>query len=199
MEPPRILVIDDHRLFGEGLALLLREGLGASVELAETFAAGLARLQAPPPVSLVVLDIELPDTNGLEGVTRLRTAAEAPPVVVVSSHASPMARDTALARGAAAYVSKAEQPEPLMAALRAVMRGMRPSQPLESAAAGAGFTLRQREVLILLAEGKSNKVIARQLAISENTVRNYVAAILDRLGVANRHEAARAAARLGLL
>lgn len=198
--PRRLLIVDDHTLFARGMALLVQQDLGLAADIDGSAEAALRRLGGGDRPALVLLDLELPGLSGLETVSRLRALDPQLPVVVCSSHQGDLARQAALERGARAYVSKAEPPERLVAVLRQALRGASPTHEAQPpAAADAGLTARQREVLWLVAEGKSNKVIARQLDMSENTVRNHVAAILDRLGVQNRHEAAAAAQRLGLL
>jgi DNA-binding NarL/FixJ family response regulator len=208
---PRLLIVDDHALFARGIALLVEQALGWPCVLAARVDEAEQRLQearaAGAPVTLVLLDLELPGLSGLEGLTRLRGLDPGLAIVVCSAHGAELARRRALDRGARAYVSKGESPDELLAVLRAAARAAaagaaRPvpaGAPDAAADAGPDLSPRQRDVLWLLAEGKSNKVIARALGMAENTVRNHVAALLDRLGVANRHEAAAAALRLGLL
>jgi two-component system, NarL family, nitrate/nitrite response regulator NarL len=201
MNPPgseAVLVVDDHPLFGRGVAMLVRDELRRPAVLEGSVEAALERLAAGEAFALVMLDLELPGLSGLEGVQRVRALRPKLPVVVCSSHQGELARQAAIERGAHAFVHKGEPPERLLAAMRSALAGV----PGEAAGAGQGsamLTTRQREVLWLLSEGKSNKVIARALDMSENTVRNHVAAILDRLGVQNRHAAAAEAQRLGLM
>lgn len=208
--PSRLLIVDDHALFAHGVALLVQQRLGLACQVVASVEAALQVVQAAapePPVDAVLLDLQLPGLSGLEGVVRLLQARPSLAIVVCSSHVGEAARGAALARGARAFVGKAEPPEVLLAALRRVLQGAHTDTAAGAAAvpggtaAGATTTLttRQREVLWLVAEGKSNKVIGRQLDMSENTVRNHVAAILERLGVDNRVEAIAAARQLGLL
>jgi DNA-binding NarL/FixJ family response regulator len=192
----KLLVVDDHTLFARGVALLVEQGLGWSVRLAGSVESALPLLAEG--FDAVLLDLELPGVSGLEGLARLQASAPSLPVVVCSSHSGELARAASLERGARAYLNKAEPPERLLAVLARALRGASESAEGGKVAPAADLTPRQREVLWLVAEGKSNKVIARALDMSENTVRNHVAAILDRLGVGNRHEAAAAAQRLGL-
>lgn len=200
---PVLLIVDDHALFAHGMALLARQQLEVEVLVQPSVEAALKVVAATPSLRAVLLDLQLPGLSGLEGVNRLLQARADLAVVVCSSHAADSVRQAVLARGARGFVSKAESPEVLCAALRRVLRGSTAAadgpQTAFRPAAQEALTARQREVLWLLAEGKSNKVIARQLDMSENTVRNHVAAILDRLDVDNRLEAATAARRLGLL
>lgn len=198
----RVLVIDDHQLFAQGLSLLISRDLGLQVVMETRCEAALARLRGDADFALIVLDLELPGVSGIEGLHRLREVAPHIPVVVVSGHTATLARDTALERGARAFIAKSEAPENLIAALRRTLDTLglpQPSSEPPSPRNASGLTARQQEVLLLMSEGQSNKMIARCLAMSENTVRNHVSAILERLGVTNRHEAAAAARRLGLL
>lgn len=198
----RVLVIDDHQLFAQGLSLLISRDLGFQVVMETRCEAALARLRGDADFALIVLDLELPGVSGIEGLYRLREVAPHIPVVVVSGHTATLARDTALERGARAFIAKSEAPENLIAALRRTLDTLclpQLSSELPAPRNASGLTARQQEVLLLMSEGQSNKMIARCLAMSENTVRNHVSAILERLGVTNRHEAAAAARRLGLL
>lgn len=197
--PDRLLIVDDHALFAHGVALLVQHRLGLGAALAADVGAALRALQDQPSIDTVLLDLQLQGLSGLEGVARLLQARPGLAIVVCSSHAGEGTRQAALARGARAFVGKAEPPDVLLAALRRALAGVRGADPAAAAGAAAALTARQREVLWLVAEGKSNKVIGRQLDMSENTVRNHVAAILDRLGVDSRLEAATAARRLGLI
>jgi DNA-binding NarL/FixJ family response regulator len=204
--PPRLLIVDDHTLFARGVALLVEQSLGWAVAIAGRVEDAERQVREAAsqgePTTLVLLDLELPGVSGLEGLSRLRALAPELPVVVCSSHVGELARRAALERGARAYVNKAEPPEELLASLRRALRGPAVVASAQSGSNGDDSALlppRQREVLLLLTEGKSNKVIARALGLAENTVRNHVAALLERLAVANRHEAAAAAERLGLL
>lgn len=198
--PGTAMIVDDHALFAHGVAMLLQHSLGLQTEIVGSVEAALARLAAGQRYCVALLDLELPGLSGLEGVQRLLAVDALLPIVVCSSHGADAARQAALGRGARAFVGKGEAPEQLLAAVRRARLG---NSPVADGAAAPGrgdaLTARQREVLWLVTQGKSNKVIARQLGMSENTVRNHVAAILERLGVQNRHEAATAAQRLGLL
>jgi DNA-binding NarL/FixJ family response regulator len=192
-----VLLVDDHPLFAQGMALLIERELGLAAVRDTSCEAALQRLQRGENFSLVLLDLELPGLSGIEGVARIGALRPGLPVVVCSSHQGELARNAVLERGARAFVSKADAPDRLLAALRRALAGA--AIPAAPPRAAGELTARQQQVLLLLAEGKSNKVIARALEMSENTVRNHVAALLDRLGAANRHEAAAAARRLGLL
>jgi DNA-binding NarL/FixJ family response regulator len=201
-----ILLIDDHTLFRSGLVMVLKEGL-ADVNLAQVASleqAMQAPLQAP---DVVLLDVQLQGLNGLEGIALVRRRWPAAQVVMLSSHAEARTVRDALARGAAAFVSKADTADAIVSVIAALVKG----EAVTSSASGfadsgthAGstpqrLTPRQAEVLDLLCQGLSNKVIGRRLNLSENTVRGHVQATLSALGVSSRSEAAFAARRSGLV
>ncbi len=195
---PGVLIVDDHPLVADGMKLLVERYLALTCCVEGSVEAALARLARGERFALVMLDLELPTLSGLEGISRLLALDRELAIVVCSSHVGDAARHVALSRGARAYVGKAESTDRLLATLRRVLRDGSRVVPAPAPASAEGLTARQREVLWLMADGKSNKVIALRLALSENTVRNHVAAILERLGVENRTEAAAAARRLGL-
>jgi len=194
----RVLIVDDHQLFSAGVAPLVARELEAEVHCEGSCEAALRHLDGGHGYDLVLMDLELPGVSGIEGVSLVRAKLPAARIVAVTSHVEPLVRDAVMKRGACAYVRKVEPLPVLMRVLRdAMLRGQVTTATVTPGA--LPITARQREVLLQVAQGKSNKVIARQLDMSENTVRNHVAAVLDALGVSNRHEATQAAGRLGLM
>ena len=205
-----ILLIDDHPLFRSGIVPVVRE-LAESVRCAEADSCEEAlELMGPgTDFALILLDLALPGMDGMEGMAKLRDAAPATPIVVLSATETPAKIKQAIEAGAKGYIPKSAGREIILNALRLVLSGgvylpttimhgdvaTKPRDAVE----GDGLTPRQGEVLRLLAEGKSNKEIADALELAENTVRTHVAAILKRLGVKNRTEAGFAAVTLGLL
>ncbi len=217
-----ILLIDDHALIRSGLRMVVQSGVpGAALREAASIAEALRDVEGAPAYAphLVLLDIELPGLNGLDGLTVLRKRWPGTPVVMLSSHTEPETVRDALARGAVAYVAKSEPSEKIIAAVDRALRGegadgWRAAGGAAGGAAGAAqagaagggdepaaprLTPRQCEVLGLLCEGLSNKVIGRKLDLSENTVRGHVQAVLAYLQVSSRSEAAFAARRRGLV
>lgn len=167
------------------------------------------RLQQAP--TLLLLDIQLPGLNGLDGLTLIHRQWPDVPVVMLSSQAEPESVRQALARGARAFVSKAETASRIISVLRQVLQDSPHSLPLvprdfsshaagdEAAGDAPRLTARQCEVLDHLSQGHSNKVIGRDLGLSENTVRGHVQAILGFLQVSSRSEAIVVARRRGLV
>jgi DNA-binding NarL/FixJ family response regulator len=204
MTTTNILLIDDHAMFRSGLRMVLN----ARMEDAEIFEAGSvidATENAPDRIDVILLDINLPGLNGLDGMALLKRKWPQVPVIVLSSQDGPESVRDAIARGAVRFISKADTADRIVALLNRVLRGeynaLEPEAGLgdESTPPPQHLTTRQCEVLDLLCQGMSNKLIARKLAVSENTVRGHVQAILGFLEVSSRSEAAFAARRRGLI
>lgn len=198
----RALIVDDHPLFCDALALTLRAvaGIGA-IETAGSLAAALERLARGQAVDVVVLDLDLPDVDGLDGLLRLRAEAPDIPVLVVSSMSGDALIGAALAAGAVGFVPKHSGRESFRAAFEALRAG-RPHLPgdycAEDAAARpasaavarmAQLTRQQARILELICQGMLNKQIAYELSIAETTVKAHVTAIMRKLGVQSRTQA----------
>lgn len=199
MTPARILLIDDHAMFRTGLRLVL----GADMPTAQIFeacSADEAMRNTPDDVDVVLLDIKLVGLNGLESIALLKRKWPGVPILMLSSDDRPETVELARVRGAAGFVSKAETAEKIVDTIDLVLRGHSPG-PAATAAGPAQprLTPRQCEVLDLLHQGLSNKLIARQLSLSNNTVRRHVQDILEFYGVSSRAEAVFAARRQGHL
>jgi DNA-binding NarL/FixJ family response regulator len=201
----RALIVDDHPLFCDALAMTLKAvaGIGA-VETADRMEAALARLDLPPAPDVVVLDLDLPDVTGLDGLIRLRIAAPDVPVAVVSSLADTRVIGAAMAAGAAAFVPKHSRREVFRAAFDALARGVtylpEGYVPQADASGPQGrraeamqrlslLTRQQARILQLICEGRLNKQIAWDLSIAETTVKAHVTAIMRKLGVQSRTQA----------
>ncbi|OYT90969.1 MAG: DNA-binding response regulator [Burkholderiales bacterium PBB3] len=203
--PTRLLLIDDHTLFRSGMRLVLQGGI-PDVEVLEAASLEQAVREMDLPPALVLLDIQLTGVNGLEGLGLLRKRWPGVPVVMLSSTLEKDTIRQALALGAAAFVSKADTAEKIIQVVRLHL-----AEPLTQQSANpakstklaepthARLTPRQCEVLDLLCEGLSNKVIARRMNLSEFTVRGHVQAVLGLLGVNSRSQATFAARSIGLI
>lgn len=195
----RILLIDDHVMFRAGLRMVLDRDL-PDAHFFEAGSLSEAIANTSSDVDVVLLDIHINGLNGLDGIALVNRKWPQAPILMLSSQDEPATVALALSRGAAGFVSKAESAEIIVDAINRVLRGEF-SQP--NSATGNTvphqLTPRQVEVLGLLHQGLSNKLIARQLALSENTVRRHVQDILEFFGVVNRSEAVFAAQRRGLV
>jgi DNA-binding NarL/FixJ family response regulator len=196
------LVIDDHPLFCDALALTLRGLMGVErVETANALAPALAQLEGGARPDVVLLDLDLPDVEGLEGLLRLRAVAPDVPVLVVTSMTDPRLIEAALAAGAAGFVPKHSGREAFRTAFDRLRAGQRalpegwepPTGPGDPAADAVGrlaqLTRQQARILELLCQGRLNKQIAWELAIAETTVKAHVTAIMRKLGVQSRTQA----------
>jgi DNA-binding NarL/FixJ family response regulator len=210
-EKPRsrttVLLVDDHRMFLEGLRRIL-EGQGDLEVVGETdtVAGALEQARLLNP-RVVLLDLGLKDGSGLDALPKLREACPAAAIVVLSGYGSENVLP-ALRQGARGFVSKDTASVDLLKAIRAVLRGeiwaepqatgrlvtelsQRPSQWQRH----ANLTPREHEVLRLVGEGKRNHEIARQLFITENTVKTHISSVMRKLGIEDRIQLALHAAR----
>jgi DNA-binding NarL/FixJ family response regulator len=213
----KILVVDDHPLMREAVqSVTARLESGATVLAAVDSERGFAVAAAEPDLDLVLLDLNIPGLAGIPGLKAWRRRCPDVPVVVLSSADDRTTVLAAIAAGAAGFIPKSSPNEVLLGALRLVLAGGKylPPEVLAPAAgpgaktarsAGTthsletlGLTDRQAQVLKLLAAGKSNKLICRELDLAERTVKAHISAVFRALGVTTRTQAALAAARLGL-
>ena len=212
----RFLVADDHEIVRNGLISALREldhqaeikGVNDAEETRNAVAGGIS-------YDLIVLDLIMPGSNGFELLRDVCNDCMDTPVVVLSGSGDPLHMRKSLDLGAAGFVPKSAGLEVMLSALRLVLAGgiyvppdilSRPDVPPaiaeENIAKGLSLdelTARQQEILSFLGEGKSNKEIARQLNLSEHTIKVHVAAVLRILGVNNRTKAAMVAREFGLV
>ena len=194
------LIIDDHPLFCDALSMTLQTYIGiARIETAGRLELALARLQTDRP-DVIVLDLNLPDVNGMDGLARLAVVAGDIPVVVVSSLSDARVVSAAIRAGAAGFVPKHSQREIYREAFDAVARGDRylpqghvmsgPEDAPDNALTRLRLLTRQQaKILHLICEGKMNKQIAFDLSIAEATVKAHVTAIMRKLGVYSRTQA----------
>lgn len=210
----KFLVVDDHALIRDAMReVLLGLRPGAAVLDAGNAKQALDLLAAHADVDLVLLDLQLPDRDGLDVLNDINKHHAAVPVVMLSGQQDPDLMRLALGRGAQGFIPKTEPRRVLAGALELVLAGgvyvpmavlAAPAAPPPVVAADApptpaslGLTERQVDVLSLLMQGMNNKVICRALGLAEPTVKNHVSAILKALGVASRTEAVLAVNRLG--
>ena len=212
-EPIRILVADDHGVVREGLRTLLEQAGFEVVALATTGAETLRLVRDHHP-QVVLLDIRMPDLDGLQVLERLRTSAPEVAVVLLTTYDNPTYLRQALALGAAGYLTKDTDPRAIPLAVRAAVQGqvvvarealrrVLEAVPTTTPAASTpplleGLTEQEARVLRLVAQGLNNQAIAQTLHISLNTVKTHLKHIFAKLGVSDRTQAAVWAWRHGL-
>lgn len=205
----KILVADDHALIRDALRHLLADLVPGAQVLEAGDCDTVRRLATEhPELDLVLLDLRLPGPGGLATLDALRHESPTLPVVVVSAVEDPVAVRNVIAHGAMGYIPKSSSNEVMLNALRLVLSGGRylPPEILsdENAALSPAslddvrLTDRQREVLALMMQGKSNKHICRELGLAEATVKIHVTAILRALKVTSRAQAIVTVNQLGL-
>jgi DNA-binding NarL/FixJ family response regulator len=203
----RVVLADDHAVVRQGLRtfLDLQDDIEVVAEASDGEEAVAAAERLDPDV--VLLDLVMPRMDGLSALERLREGRAR--VLVLTSFGDDDKLFAALRGGAAGYLLKDVQPTDLVRAIRSAHAGESPLSPaiatrvVEEVAQGAvsahdDLTPRERDVLTLIARGRSNKVIARELGVAEKTVKTHVSHILAKLGVSDRTQAALYAVRQGL-
>ena len=201
----RVLLIDDHALFRIGLSELLeRRGIEVAAAVGDC-REGLELAGELKP-DVILLDMRMPQMSGLDLLRQLRSQAPQLPIAMLTTSSDERDVIDAIQAGATGYLLKDMEPDELIRALDRIVEGQNmiapeltgvlakavqgevasPAQP----AAAADLTPREREILCLLAAGQSNKVIARNLGITEGTVKLHVKAVLRKLEVHSRVEAA---------
>ncbi|MFF5337485.1 response regulator [Streptomyces sp. NPDC013181] len=205
----RVLLVDDHQVVRRGLRTFLEiqddiEVVGEAADGAE----GVTATEKLRP-DVVLMDIKMPGTDGIEALRRLRELENPARVLIVTSFTEQRTVVPALRAGASGYVYKDVDPDALAGAIRSVHAGHVLLQPEVAGAllaqddpgtgTGRGSTLteREREVLGLIADGRSNREIARALVLSEKTVKTHVSNILMKLDLSDRTQAALWAVRNG--
>ncbi len=203
--PLRILVVDDHEVVRQGLvALLDRRDEFQVVAEAGTMAESIAAARRFQP-DLVVMDVRLPDGSGVEACREIRSERPETKVVMLTSYPDEEAVLSAIIAGASGYLLKQIRGRDLVAALQSVARGdslldpgvtERVLERVRRAATGgeqdelSQLTAQERKILLLVAEGKTNKEIASEVFLSDKTVKNYVSSILSKLNLERRAQAA---------
>ena len=210
-EPIRVLIVDDHAVVREGLQafLELQEGIEVAGQAADGEDAVEAALRLRPDV--ILMDLVMPRLDGVAAMRSLRESVPDARVIVLTSFLDDDKLLPALRAGAAGYLLKNAEPREVARAIQAAHAGEALLDPVVAArlvetlaAAGADepldrLTPREREVLVLIGRGFPNKRIARELELSEKTVKTHVGHVLAKLGVGDRTQAAVVAVRAGLV
>ncbi|MDH3335327.1 MAG: response regulator transcription factor [Rhodospirillaceae bacterium] len=204
----RILIADDHKLFRAGLVLVLKQ-LGDDLDISEagTGSEAIEIATADPCPELILMDLDLPGMNGLEALSAINEVNADIPIVILSAMEDQVTISRAMELGARGYIPKSASGDVMINSLKLVISGgvcMPPGfgengEKNKSQSGTPNLTRRQLEVLRLMATGNSNKEIASELGISENTVRVHISAIITALDATNRTEAAYSAMRIGLI
>ena len=204
MSAIRVLLVDDHESFRKGLATILAEE--PDFELAGEAGDGVQALEMARALmpSVVLMDLSMPRLNGLEATRRIRAEAPCVPIVILTSLDSDPAME-AVKTGARGYLLKSVEPQALLGTLRGVVRGeacvsramaarlleeLARRGPVSALVRRASLTLREREVLEKVAEGKTIDEIATGLDIDDGTVKNHLTRILEKLHLESRAQAA---------
>jgi DNA-binding NarL/FixJ family response regulator len=216
----RFLIVDDHALVRFGLSLALKQRYaGATVVEASSLTDALHKVRSAPDLTAILYDLHLSDCDGLDGLMTMLEAASDVPVIVVSGTGDSGTAASCIRAGAHAFVHKACEAATLEQALPIVLTGgiFAPAVParhghspiripLSSTAPPPveanivdELTDRQRQVLLLLLEGQSNKEIARTLGVLEGTIKVHLRTVMQRLGVRNRTQLALAAVKAGVM
>lgn len=212
----RIMIVDDHALVRRGMAHVVRECFSDAEVVEAAGAEEAIRFMETEPADIALVDVRMPDTDGLDLLHEIGARWPGVPVIMLTAfhHAHYVRR--ALAEGAAGYLLKDATPEDLEQAIRVALSGggnvlsPRVIQSLFETMEHSGndadsahreiasLTQRETDILALLAEGKSNRDIARALFLSEKTVKAHLAAVFRKLGVSNRTQAAMTAVSMGI-
>jgi two-component system, NarL family, nitrate/nitrite response regulator NarL len=208
----KFIIIDDHSIMRDGLTALLQQtSTNVQVFSAANADEGLKLLDQSNDFDLVILDLFIPGTDGFEAISAFGRIHPEVPVIVLSASDDPRDARKALANGALGYVPKSAGQLVLLSAIKLVMNGdlyippfildekARSAENTTRTEAQPKLTPRQLEVLLLLCEGHSNKVIATKLRLSEKTVKVHVSLIFRTLNVANRVQASKVAKEVGFI
>jgi DNA-binding NarL/FixJ family response regulator len=214
MDRLRILLVDDHDLFRKGIARLIDSQPDFQVvgEARDGREALSAALELDPEV--ILMDIEMPNWNGTEATRRIKSEKPDANIVMLTVSDDDQNLFSAIRAGASGYLLKSVKPDELFRRLRGVVRGEAAISPLLAAKILSefarldqsvpvprtveGLSPRETEVLGLVAKGLTNREIGESLHIAENTVKNHLRNILDKLHLSNRAQAAAFAVRHGL-
>ncbi|MBB3178791.1 response regulator transcription factor [Variovorax sp. Sphag1AA] len=200
----RIVVVDDHPIVREGIGWLI--GQAPDMEVVAEAANGLEAIERVRSLrpDIVLLDLQMPVMGGIDALTAIRGEDPSARVIVLTTYAGDALVQRALKAGAVGYILKANVRADLLDAVRAVRSGQRRFDAeivldLANHSADAQLSVREIHVLELIAAGNSNKRIARELSISEGTVKNHVKGILDKLGANDRTHAVTIGNRRGII
>ena len=198
----KILIVDDHALFRAGLRMLLATiGQDTTCLEATTIAEALTLIAQHADIELCLLDLVLKHERGFDAIGRVKALSSSIAIVVVSGAEDSATIRSCIDAGAMSYIPKSVAPEVLTHALQRVLTGAvylpeQVASTLESNLTVGSLTPRQQQVLQGLSRGLPTKLIARELALSEHTVKDHITSIFQAFGVRNRTEAVIKASQL---
>lgn len=188
----KILLADDHGLFRDSMSVWLKQLDSAfSFDFADSYQSAKTFLEATHDYKLVMLDLGMPEMQGIISIKSLCSLANSIPVLIVSADESGNTIQSAMDAGASGYVPKSSSGEKILDAVKNVMNGKLyfPTGLKKSDSLLNKFNDKQQQLLSLLAEGNSNKEISKKLFLSEGTIKQYVSQIFRILDVDNRTQA----------
>jgi DNA-binding NarL/FixJ family response regulator len=209
MSQTRVLIVDDHDVVREGLRSLLRKKAELSVVgEADSVGAAIQEAKRSEP-DIVIMDVRLPDGSGVEACREIRAERPDTKVIILTSYADDEAVLASIMAGASGYLLKQTRGQVLIESIERVLKGESLLDPSVTSrvldrvrSAGhapdddlALLSEQERNILDLIAEGKTNKEIAQEVFLSDKTVKNYVSSILSKLNLRRRSEAAAFIAR----
>ena len=207
----KVCVVDDHAVVREGLKRIIAENPGMAVTSEAGDGAEAIRVIQSEPCDVVLLDITMPNKNGLDVLKQIHAETPRLPVLVLSMHAEDQYAVRVLRAGASGYLTKESAPAKLVQAIRKVVRGGKYVSTtlaeklvfdLDSRSAKAPHEVlsdREYQVLCMIASGKTVTIIAEELALSVKTVSTYRVRILEKLNMKNNAELTRYAIKEGLV
>ena len=200
----RVMTVDDHALIREGVAALIANQKDMClVGEASSGREAIEKFRSQRP-DVTLMDLQMPEMNGIDALIAIRSEFPEARIIVLTTYAGDALCKRAMKAGAQAYILKGNVRKDLLETIRTVRAGKKfihaeVAAELASHAADDGLSERELEVLSLIAAGNSNKLVADQLAISEDTVKGHVKSILSKLGVNDRTHAVTAALRRGII
>lgn len=206
----KVLIVDDHRMFAESLARLLADEPGMSVVGSSPTAEDALALADRHRPDVILVDYQLPGMDGTDLARQLKQIDPQVQVVMLTGFSDDRVLLDAIEAGCSGFLTKEQAADEVAEAIRAVASGealispellsrLLPQLHLRNRQPGADLTDRERELLTYLARGLTNRAIASELFLSVNTIRNYVQAILNKLGAHSKLEAVSIAVRAGII